>query len=82
MNKEEILKTVHSILLDILELKRQDLSEPISTDTVENWDSLAHLMIINQLSASFDIDIPVHSAVLLTSEALIVNYVVSNSNSN
>ena len=75
-SKEDIQSKTRSILADILSV---DPNAPIEfcIDTIDDWDSLAHLTIISSLSTIFDIEIPVHISVSLLSESVINEYLVS-----
>jgi acyl carrier protein len=48
-------KDLNKILSDILLLKESEINEAISRKDVDTWDSLAHLMLINEVEATFEV---------------------------
>ena len=50
-------KKLIEILTKILLLEESEISDELSRDDVEEWDSLAHLMLINELEETFQITI-------------------------
>ncbi|WP_135081469.1 acyl carrier protein [Terasakiella sp. SH-1] len=53
----EIGKIIRECLIEALELNEHSLPTEISVETVETWDSLAHLNLIDLLEERFDISI-------------------------
>lgn len=63
MERDEMLTRVSQLLRDIFDDTNLDISEGDSQETIEDWDSLAHINIVSALedefNVSFDIaDIP------------------------
>lgn len=54
MNKDRI-KQVMSV---VFEVPLQEINEDVSTDNLENWDSLRHLNLILALEEEFGVSIP------------------------
>ena len=50
-------KKLIEILTKVLLLEESEISDELSRDDVEEWDSLAHLMLINELEETFQITI-------------------------
>jgi len=50
-------KKLIEILTKVLLLEESEISDDLSRDDVEEWDSLAHLMLINELEETFQITI-------------------------
>jgi len=50
-------KKLIEILTKVLLLEESKISDELSRDDVEEWDSLAHLMLINELEETFQITI-------------------------
>ena len=50
-------KKLNEILTKVLLLEESEISDDLSRDDVEEWDSLAHLMLINELEETFQITI-------------------------
>lgn len=54
MNKDRI-KQVMSV---VFEVPLQEINDEVSTDNLENWDSLRHLNLILALEEEFGVSIP------------------------
>lgn len=54
MNKDRI-KQVMSV---VFEVPLQEINEEVSTDNLDNWDSLRHLNLILALEEEFGVSIP------------------------
>ena len=50
-------KKLIEILTKVLLLEESEISDELSRDDVEEWDSLAHLMLINELEETFKVTI-------------------------
>ncbi|MGB0870302.1 MAG: acyl carrier protein [Flavobacteriales bacterium] len=55
MTKEEILKSVTEIFIDVLDDEDIVLSENTTADDVEDWDSLTHIQLIVATEKKFNI---------------------------
>jgi len=65
---EALLRTT---LADVLGIPAETIDDDTSTDTVESWDSLAHMNLIIALEETFAITVPDDEAVDLTSYPLL-----------
>jgi len=45
---------IKKIIIEVLELVEQELSDDDGRDTIEKWDSLGHLSILSALDNEFD----------------------------
>lgn len=68
MSAEVNRRTVRAAIAQALGLKEADLPAGADTDTVEQWDSLGHLEIVETLSATFGLEVSHAEAVTLLSE--------------
>jgi len=50
-------KKLIDILTKVLLLEESEINDELSRDDVEEWDSLAHLMLINEVEETFQITI-------------------------
>jgi acyl carrier protein len=48
-------KDLNKILSEILLLEESEINEAISRKDADTWDSLAHLMLINEVEATFEV---------------------------
>lgn len=62
---------LYNLLGDVLGVDPVNLSEESSPDTVAEWDSLNHLMVVTAIEGEFDISISIDEAVAMRSIAAI-----------
>ena len=55
MDKMEILKKIEEIVKEVLDLKEINLKLDSTAETIEGWDSLAHINIIGQIENEFKV---------------------------
>jgi acyl carrier protein len=55
MEREEILKKVNDIFIDILDNEEVKLSSSTTADDVEGWDSLTHIQLVVAIEKQFRI---------------------------
>jgi len=48
-------KRLREILAKVLLLDDSEINDELSRDDVEEWDSLAHLMLINEVESAFQV---------------------------
>lgn len=48
-------KTLREIVAKVLLLQESEVNDEISRKDEEAWDSLAHLMLINEIEAAFEV---------------------------
>lgn len=60
--KQQIIALVE----ELLKVPEGTITENTTMDEVEEWDSLAHVMIIGELEERFGIEIPLDEAVEIT----------------
>ena len=53
MSKEEILKKVQDIFIDVLEDEDIELSYNTTSNDIEGWDSLNHIVLIVEIEKEF-----------------------------
>ncbi len=49
------MKSLRSILSNVLEIKEDSISDETSPDNVETWDSFAGLMLVTELESQFNV---------------------------
>lgn len=54
MDKEEILKKVQDIFKDVLEDEDIELSYNTTSNDIEGWDSLNHIVLIVEIEKKFN----------------------------
>lgn len=55
MNKEEILTIIKKSFIRVLEHDHFQLNETTTAKDVDGWESITHLLIMNDIEKSFDI---------------------------
>ena len=55
MNKEEILITIKESFVRVLEHDNFELNETTTAKDVDGWESITHLIIMNDVEKSFNI---------------------------
>ena len=79
MTSEEITKSIVEIASDILDRRLIDLSLVTEIDTIDGWDSLAHINIVTELERHYDIRFSLADLQTITTildlNSLIVKYV-------
>ena len=62
---------LEQIFVDIFQMERNQINNETSVDTVEKWDSLAHLNLVLALEESFKITFTEEQSVEILSYSLI-----------
>jgi acyl carrier protein len=79
MTSEEITKSIVEIASDILDRRLIDVSLVTEIDTIDGWDSLAHINIVTELERHYDIRFSLADLETITTildlNSLIVKYV-------
>lgn len=57
MEKSVILKRLESIFIDVFDLDTFLLTESISADDIETWDSINHIQLVGEIQKTFNIKI-------------------------
>tara|TARA_R110002072_G_scaffold93780_6_gene207820 strand:- start:514 stop:759 length:246 start_codon:yes stop_codon:yes gene_type:complete len=55
MNKEEILTTIRKSFVRVLEHDNFELNETTTAKDVDGWESITHLLIMNDVEKAFNI---------------------------
>jgi acyl carrier protein len=71
MSTTEIEGRLREILASVLEVPVEEIPEDASTDSIEAWDSLAHMNLILAVEDAFGVTIPDEEAADLTSIPLL-----------
>lgn len=69
---------LYQLLADVLGVDATTLNETSSPDTVEQWDSLNHLMIVTALESEFGLQISIDEAVAMRSVGAIRDHLASH----
>lgn len=55
MNREQILKEMNDIFIDVLDVADLVLTDDTTAEDVEEWDSLSQIMLITEIEGHFKI---------------------------
>lgn len=55
MKRKDIFRKLNEIFIDILDLDECDLTDEISANDIEEWDSLSHIQLIVAIEKEFKI---------------------------
>lgn len=53
MDREEVLRTLTEIAIDVFDVDDLELTDETTADDVEEWDSLTHLSLINEVEMEY-----------------------------
>lgn len=55
MTREDIRNSIQEIFRDVLDNETLEINDRLSADTVDGWDSLAHISIITSVEKAYQI---------------------------
>jgi len=55
MEREEILKKLNEVFIDVLDDEDIVLAEDTTANDVDGWDSLNHYILVTQIEKAFDV---------------------------
>jgi len=53
MDREEVLRTLTEIAIDVFDVDGLELADETTADDIEEWDSLTHLSLINEVEMEY-----------------------------
>ena len=65
MNNQK--EKLNSIFTEILNIRPADFNEDIAKEGTVEWDSLNHLLLINEIENQFNVSIPIDKAIKIDS---------------
>lgn len=78
MDRKELIERLNPIFRDVLELDDLELNESDTCETVEGWDSLAHILLISEIEEEFSIKIPMAEIQKMKSLSNMLDFILSN----
>jgi acyl carrier protein len=82
MDKSNILESTIQIILNLLENKNLIITEYSSSENIAEWDSLKHILIINEVEKKFNLNFDIDDILDLQTVADIVNKIFELKNEN
>jgi acyl carrier protein len=75
MNEQKLKE----VIADIFDIEEDEISEEMTSDTFEKWDSLNHLRLVTALEGEFDISFTMDEINTMKSYPNIVELVMTHS---
>lgn len=72
MTNEQLHEAVRKLILETFSLSEADAPAKLDVDSVEQWDSLGHLALIEAIEAGFKVSLAHGDAVNMLGEEMIV----------
>ena len=60
-------RTVENIMADVLKMAETDITENLTIDDLEAWDSLKHMDLVVSIEQAFNIELTLDEIVIMTS---------------
>jgi len=73
-NKISLNQTIRKIIEEKFRIKNNKKIKIYNSDTVEAWDSLGHMLLIEEIEKKFNISVSQKDVVFLQSEKSLVEY--------
>lgn len=75
--RDNVFEKVADILRDVLDVPELPVTEDITMEDVEDWDSVAQMTIMSALESEFKIELSLDKIVAMTSVRSIVDAVMN-----
>lgn len=79
MEKNEIMQALNGIFSAVLNQSNLQLSESMTTDDIENWDSLTNMTIISEIEKRWNIHFKLRDIIRMKNIGDIADAVISKS---
>ena len=77
MTREEVLERLEDVFEDVLEIDDDDVTEELSQDTCEEWDSLAQITLLVSVENEFGVKFTADEMASMKSVAKIIDAVLA-----
>jgi acyl carrier protein len=77
MNREIIFKRVQDIFRDVFDEDTLIISDKTSSDDIEDWDSLNHILLLSSIQDEFKITISLEEMQSLSNVESLVKIIIS-----
>lgn len=82
MANDALRAKVREVIMQTFGMKDNDVPDHFDVDSLEAWDSLGHMMLIEKLEAVFNVELNHSEAVRMLSEDSIVEVILTKVNLN
>ena len=76
MNKEEVRKQLNDIFANVLNRPGIELSDNMTTDNIDNWDSLTNMTIISDIEHRFNIHFKLRDIIRMKNVGDIIDTII------
>ena len=80
MTREEVFNGVQDIFRDIFDEDYLIISDTVSSDEIEDWDSLNHINLVSAIEAEFKIKFSLDELTVLKNVGAMVDLIVKKQN--
>ena len=80
MTEESIKSTIKNVLEDILQVQIERLDDNLTANDIDGWDSITHMMIINELENQLSIKFSLTDLVQLDNIGNLVGMIFQKTN--
>ena len=80
MTEESIKSTIKNVLEDILQVQIERLDDNLTANDIDGWDSITHIMIINELENQLSIKFSLTDLVQLDNIGNLVGVIFQKTN--
>ncbi len=80
MNREEVRKQLNDIFASILNRPGIELSDEMTTDDIDNWDSLTNMTIISEIEHRFDIHFKLRDIIRMKNVGGMIDVILTKTN--
>jgi acyl carrier protein len=77
MERQDLVSRVEEIYKEILEVDAITLSDEMTANDVEGWDSLTHSLLINQVQKEFEVKFKLREVISLKNVGELFNLIES-----
>jgi len=78
MTRDDILKKIKPIFIKVLEHHNFELTDTTTTEDVDGWGSLTHMVIIDEIEKDFDINFKILELMGMDNIGDLINSIKSN----
>ncbi len=76
MSREEVLKKLREIFVDVFDDESIEIEESTSSDDIEDWDSLATINLLAAVQDEFDVSFEIDEMATMKTAGMIIDAVL------
>ena len=75
MNRAEIIDRLNGIFRDIFDDQTITVNEETTSKDIDDWDSLTHITLIDEIEDAFDVKFPMKKVVTMKNVGEMIDYI-------